>query len=353
MTGGRRNREDFRFDARYGRLMRKAGIGTVPFALLFYQSELDLSPPEIWLIVYVLAHRWTSDIPYPAIREIERRSGVSKKTIFKYKASLEAKGYLDVVHRTRPDGGNSSIGWDFSPLFERIDDLIMRDVDWWKSRNPQFIDEDPGAGGDLSAVDSNVDKYRPGNQGYTGAGGDGYTRVGGSIYTGPGHRRYTDPDDTATPHVEEEANEDRGERDRNAPVKPFQKKTRTATSNSRQRASSFPLDASAEGTAVERESSLIERIVRDYSARLHDDDKNLRSNCTRARRLWSTSGLDEEDFVALLHEAYRLTQENSHRIRKSAKVGPYGTKNKMPYFFSVLAQLIDDATAAGEDADTE
>jgi len=147
MTAVRRGRDEFGFDARYGRLMRKSGIGTLPFAILFYQRELGITPPEIWLIVYVLAHRWTSDIPYPAIREIERRSGVSKKTVFKYKASLEEKGYLEVVHRTRPDGGNTSIGWDFSPLFEKVDELIMRDIDWWKSRNPQFIDEDSADGG--------------------------------------------------------------------------------------------------------------------------------------------------------------------------------------------------------------
>lgn len=75
--------------------------------------------------------------------------------------------------------------------------------------------------------------------------------------------------------------------------------------------------------------------------RLHDAPKSLRSNGTRARRLWAASGLAEDDFIALLHEAYRRTQENSHRIRKSATEGLYGTKNKMPYFFSVLRSLVD------------
>ncbi len=58
--------------------------------------------------------------------------------------------------------------------------------------------------------------------------------------------------------------------------------------------------------------------------------------------MWAASGLPEDDFVALLHEAYRRTQENSHRIRKSATEGLYGTKNKMPYFFSVLQSLVDE-----------
>lgn len=202
VTNGPRSRDDFSFDARYGRLQRKTGIGTVPFALLYYQGELDIEPAEVWLIVYVLAHRWTSDLPYPAIREIERRSGVSKKTLLKYKAALETKGYLEAVHRTRPDGGNTSIGWDFSPLFERIDELIMRDLEWWKTRNPHFIDEEPW---ETERRGPAVERRRP-------AGGDGYTGPGVSAAPGPGVTRsprggkggVTAAGDAPTPHVKEE-----------------------------------------------------------------------------------------------------------------------------------------------------
>jgi hypothetical protein len=347
MSTGRRGRDEFRFDARYGRLMRKAGIGTVPFAILFYQAELGLTPPEVWLIVFVLAHRWTSDIPYPAVREIERRSGVSKKTLFKYKASLTDKGYLEVVHRTRADGGNSSIGWDFSPLFEKVDDLIMRDLEWWKNRNPQFIDEDSLDGNESPRPGENrVDNLRGGGLLYTGPGVQDYTRGGNRPYTRDGNRAYTGPGDTGTPHGEEDNfEEETGDKDIAEPVKNQQSKLRTAPSLSKLSVSKVPpSDSLQEDESRPSLSALIDRIVTDYSARLHDQEKNTRSNCTRARRLWVSSELPEDDFVTHLHEAYRRTQESSHRIRKSAQDAPYGTKNKMPYFFSVLARLVESAT---------
>lgn len=347
MTTGRRGREDFRFDARYGRLMRKAGIGTVPFALLFYQAELGLGPAEVWLITFVLAHRWTSDIPYPAVREIERRSGVSKKTLFKYKSSLTEKGFLDVIHRTRADGGNSSIGWDFSPLFDRIDELIMRDLDWWKHRNPQFIDDEPLEGGDFPPPgDNRVDNPRGGSHRYPGAGGEGYTRGGHRPYTGHGYAGSPGPGGPGTPHGEEESGEeDPDDRESVEPVTPSMRKIRATTPSfsKRQISPESSPDSSPGDDDRPPLSPLIDRIVADYSARLHDADKNVRSNSTRARRLWASSGLNEDDFVGLLHEAYQRTQDSSHRIRKSAQDGPYGTKNKMPYFFSVLGRLADEA----------
>jgi|GEM_PF-4783147 len=207
MTEGRRGREEFRFDARFGSLQRKTGIAAIPFALLFYQAELEIAPPELWLIVFVLAHRWTSDLPYPAVREIERRSGVSKKTLLKYKAALETKGYLETVHRTRPDGGNTSIGWDFSPLFERIDELIVRDLEWWKTRNPHFIDEEPWAGGAGRAAGSPANPP-PGVPAYTRAGIDASTGAGVCPSPRASHQGSPRADKGATPHVKEDPTED-------------------------------------------------------------------------------------------------------------------------------------------------
>ncbi|MHB1132952.1 MAG: helix-turn-helix domain-containing protein [Chloroflexota bacterium] len=343
MSPAHRGREEYRFDARYGRLIRKAGIGTIPFALFYYQAEMELSPQEVWLIGYVLSHRWTAELPYPAVRELARRSGVSTKTIEKYKKGLEEKGYLVVVRRTRADGGNTSIGWDFSPLFEQIDDLITRDIEQWVRRNPQFLEEElPGLGGD--SVDYPGDKSTPVVRGY-------HTPVEGGVrgarrrgVNGAGAEGSHAPWTTGNTHVEEETIEEENEEAlTNEAVKDHTKQNRSAAhsaSKTTSRASNF-VNENAESAPV---SPLIDRIVHDYSARLHDAPKSVRSNCTRARRLWHDSWLGEEAFVALLHQAYERTEENSHRIRKWAKDGPYGTKNKMPYFFSVLVALVEEGS---------
>lgn len=345
MSPVRRGRDDFSFDARYGRLIRKAGIGTIPFALFFYQAELELAPQEVWLVGYVLSHRWTSDLPYPAVREMARRSGVTTKTIEKYKKALEHKGYLAVVRRTRADGGNTSIGWDFSALFERIDRLITRDIDQWVRRNPQFLEEEIAFDQDApdGPVDDPVDNWPPARPGSSTPVGRGYHGAGGSIYHGPGGRPSHGPATTGRTLLEEESHDE--ENDRNDAPRPVT--SRLTQSRSARRSISKPEVSSArpldreDGDAPLPPSPLIDRIVQDYSARLHDAPKSVRANCTRVRRLWTRSGLPEDEFVALLHRSYHRTQENSHRIRKSAAAGPYGTKNKMPYFFTVLARLVE------------
>lgn len=345
MSSGRRDREAFRFDARYGRLIRKAGIGTIPFALFYYQAELDLSPQEVWLIGYVLSHRWTSELPFPAVREIARRSGVTTKTIEKYKKLLEEKGYLDVVRRRRADGGNTSIGWDFSALFERIDRLITRDIDDWIRRNPQFLEEEiPGLEGD--DVDNSVDKSSPVRRVSHGAVGDGSHGAARDGSDGAGGDGSHGPRSTGRTLIEEDPeDEEFASADSRRAVKTRERKIRATTRSNSNRDGSTgpPLDLSdqAEKAPPAPVSPLIDRIVEDYSTRLHDAPRSVRSNGTRARRIWAASGLSEDDFIALLHEAYRRTQENSHRIRKSATEGLYGTKNKMPYYFSVLRSLVD------------
>lgn len=350
---GRHRREDFRFDARYGRLIRKAGIGTVPFALFYYQAELELTPQEVWLVAYVLSHRWTSELPFPAVREIARRGGVTTKTIEKYKKALVEKGYLQVVRRTRADGGNTSIGWDFSPLFERIDQFITRDIEHWIRRNPQFLEEGlPGLAGDAgySPGDNAHPVLRPSDgavrQEYHGARPQGYY---GAVGQGS-----TDPSDGGrTVYEEDTESNDASELDIDESGNDHQSPSRAVmASTSKRRASIVPhLDKPSGAQAWAAVSPLIDQIVRDYSVRLHDLPKSIMANCTRARRLWRESGLGEDDFVGLVHEAYERTQANARRIRKAAKNAPYGTKNKMPYFFAVLTQLVEEA--AGPDDGSE
>jgi hypothetical protein len=136
---GEARRAGSSFDARYGKLIRTAGIGTVPFALFYYQAELGLQPQEVWFITYVLAHRWTSDLPFPSLAGMARHSGLTKRALRNYKDSLVAKGFLIVHERRRADGGTTSHGYDFSPLFDRLDALIMRDLHVWGQRSPQLL----------------------------------------------------------------------------------------------------------------------------------------------------------------------------------------------------------------------
>ncbi len=76
-------------------------------------------------------------------------------------------------------------------------------------------------------------------------------------------------------------------------------------------------------------------------AREFRDEAPLPSSVTRAVNLYAASGLDLDDFVTVMMGARRTTQERTASIKKgAAKGGPLSGKNKMPYFFEVLADLL-------------
>jgi replication protein O len=89
----------------------------------------------------------------------------------------------------------------------------------------------------------------------------------------------------------------------------------------------------------EMPSALIAQVMGGYSLMFHDRTHE-RSNCTRAMRLWRESRLDEETFVDVLHEARRITQQRGNIEREATDGSPEGTKNRMPYYFKVVEDLV-------------
>jgi hypothetical protein len=96
-------------------------------ALYHYQADLGLVPQEVWFVGYILAHRWTAELPYPSLRRMSRRTGVSTQMLHRYKQSLIEKGYLSTIPRHRPSGGRTSNYYDFSGLFQTLEHRLRRD----------------------------------------------------------------------------------------------------------------------------------------------------------------------------------------------------------------------------------
>jgi hypothetical protein len=83
--------------------------------------------------------------------------------------------------------------------------------------------------------------------------------------------------------------------------------------------------------------------ITDFSREFHDEQA-IRSNLTRAAHLFARARLDTATFIERLYAARRITQGRGN-IRKRVQVGtnrawPAGFPNRMPYFFSVLEQLL-------------
>ena len=82
----------------------------------------------------------------------------------------------------------------------------------------------------------------------------------------------------------------------------------------------------------------VAELVEELTHQLHDDPKNVRSNTTRATRLWKDSGLPADKFYARLLEARSITRQQSTVAKKSAT--DKHQLNRMPYFFAVVEDLV-------------
>jgi hypothetical protein len=86
-------------------------------------------------------------------------------------------------------------------------------------------------------------------------------------------------------------------------------------------------------------SAYVAELVNDFSQRFHDAP-HAQSNRTRALRLWAKSGLDDATFGEIMQQARQLTHQRGNIARDATDGSPAGTKNRMPYFFTVLEDLL-------------
>lgn len=112
--------EAMSFLARFGQVILRAGIATVPRALFTHQAALHLTMQQVWFTGYILAHQWTSDLPYPSIKRMAARTGYTEGCLHDIKQALVDQGYLILVARRSADGGKDTNAYDFGPLLTAI-----------------------------------------------------------------------------------------------------------------------------------------------------------------------------------------------------------------------------------------
>ncbi len=181
MTGRGRDESDhrYKFLSRFGSVILSGGIAAIPKALYMYSAELGLVPQEVWFVGYILAHRWTAELPFPSLRKMSVHTGVSPQMLHRYKNSLIEKGYLETIPRTRPSGGRTSNYYDFSGLFQQLELLLIRD----NGGRAEDLEED----GDEE--DSQPQYTSPGKLQFTSPGKSGLSGAGKRGTTAPANAR--------------------------------------------------------------------------------------------------------------------------------------------------------------------
>jgi hypothetical protein len=169
----------YRFLSRFGSVILSGGIAAIPKALYMYSAELGLVPQEVWFVGYILAHRWTAELPFPSLRKMSVHTGVSPQMLHRYKNSLIEKGYLETIPRTRPSGGRTSNYYDFSGLFQQLELLLIRD----NGGRPEDLEGDEEEGADQPQYTP------PGKPQFTGPGKSGLSGAGKRGATGPANGR--------------------------------------------------------------------------------------------------------------------------------------------------------------------
>jgi hypothetical protein len=112
--------DGYRLSVRFGEEILARGHTAIPNLVLNYYVPLGLTGPELLFTIHVWQHWWSDRDPYPSLRTIASRMGISVRQAKRYVESLESKGFLRVVERFLPDGSQTTNEFDYSPLIHAV-----------------------------------------------------------------------------------------------------------------------------------------------------------------------------------------------------------------------------------------
>ncbi len=358
------------FVARYGRVICKHGVAAIPRALFTHQQALKLSPQQVWFVCYIFSFQWDTALPYPSLRKMAERTGYSRQHLINIKSTLVEAEYLRLVHRYSENGQDTN-AYDFSGLLEAIRKQLQPEqpteeevvsTDEGEEQNPDSGSEEETQGrasgrqrqvrrsrfsipqptGELTPSSLASSTRAPsGNssegieqgftggleQGLTGEVEQGFTGGLEHGFTGRVSKRAMAPENTtlprgqkgSLPEVESLKLEEIQEDDSNH----LSQKNKGVTNETKK--------------GIPGYSPYIADVARDFSIELGDSAHEA-SNMKQALNLWQSSGLEEQQFVELMHEARKLTRRYQSRPTWDA------LNNKMAYYYATLRDLIGQDT---------
>jgi hypothetical protein len=305
-----------RWEQRLSPLIVKGGVLPAPSVLLRHAGELNLTPQELVLCLYILDKKWGPDWPYVSMLQAADELGRHKNKVYAWKQSLILKGYLVATPRTVPGIGRRADYCDLSGLFAALERLVLAEaVEQARGDLPTPHFEIGG----LSTVSTGRSTLL-GAPRSTENGAVDLPEMGAPRRTAPGAQR-----GTSTGARNRDLRED-DDLKMPTPAKPAQQRS-SATSGGAARPTHQPMESEAL-------IALVERCSLDF----RDDDPD-RSR-TRAHHVWWNSGLPRGRFLTLVEMARERTLEQISRGR--VRGGQAGQRRAMGYFFAILEDLARD-----------
>ena len=306
---------DNRWEQRLSPLIVKGGVLPAPSVLLRHAGELNLTPQELVLCLYILDKKWGSDWPYVSMLQAADELGRHKNKVYAWKKSLMQKGYLKATARTVPGIGRRADYCDLSGLYAALERLVLAEaVQQARGDLPLPLFEMGG----LSTVSTGRSTLM-GAPRSTEKGAPRSTDSGAARGTARGAERGTSRGARLKDRTEEVPEEDQ-------PVKAARQRS-TATSGS----------AARPTTGTVENAELAARIEQ-LGVAFRDDDP-ARSQA-RAHHIWWNSGLPRSRFLALVETAQERTVAQVSRGK--VRSGTAGQRKSMGYFFAILEELARD-----------
>jgi len=308
---------DNRWEQRLSPLIVKGGVLPAPSVLLRHAGELNLTPQELVLCLYILDKKWGADWPYVSMLQAADELGRHKNKLYAWKQSLIRKGYLVATPRTVPGIGRRADYCDLSSLFSALERLVLAEA----------VEQ---ARGDLP-----LPLYEIGTLSTVSTGRS--TLLGAS--------RSTENDAAASTDIGAPRRTARGAERRTATGSRNRDRTENQTENSgaldpaQQRSQATSESAARPPVSAPELEELSLRIER-YGREFRDDDP-ARSRA-RAHHVWWNSGLPRGRFLTLVEQARERTQEQVSRGK--VRSGPAGQRRAMGYFFAILEDLAREET---------
>lgn len=132
--------------SKWGKDVAERGFTQIPNYLLqinmFVHEDHQISAAEMLVLIHLIASWWKKDeMPYPSMRTLSERSGISERQVQRAIKALEQKGYL---RKSKKKIKNllASNAYDLRPTVE----ILQTVADYYINKHPRNIkvSKEPG-----------------------------------------------------------------------------------------------------------------------------------------------------------------------------------------------------------------